>query len=225
VHLFYLGFDILKLLVYTGLSEVHRFHDDRLDMPLMDENDYCWRNRITIPDIHPMQVRRIISGLLFMVHILMQWSKMCHDDCQLDNIYRINTEDVTWCRSCSMWQHVQCCVGSDLEEDMLEDFDQKYLLGVEGIEDEEFLLLIKSPIHRFSLQRSNPLTLEMLQAEAHLWIHQEPFVLNANWHEEMAKAVNKQWDGDHVRTALRKFRAKVLMCRWFICGRCLVKYI
>ena len=88
---------------------------------------------------------------------------------------------------------------------MLEDFDQKYLLGIEGTEDEEFLLLIKSPICCFSLQGSNPLTLEMLQAEAHLWIRRETFVLNANWHEEMAEAVNKQWDGDSVMTALGKF--------------------
>jgi hypothetical protein len=56
-----LAFDVFKLLVYTGLSEVHRFHDDQLDMPLMDENDYCWRNRITFQDRNPVKVRRMVS--------------------------------------------------------------------------------------------------------------------------------------------------------------------
>jgi hypothetical protein len=154
----------------------------------------------------------------------MQWSKICHNQCQLGNIYRINTEDVAWCRACNMWQHIQCCIGVDLEEDMLEDFDQKYLLG-EGIEDEEFLLLITSPIRRFSSQTFNPLTLEMLQVEAHRWIHGEQMVLHANWLEEMAKVINKQGDMQSVRAALWKFKIKALACGWYMCGNCHIKYI
>jgi len=36
------------IVLIAALSTVHRFHDDRLDMPLMDKNDYYWRNRIMV---------------------------------------------------------------------------------------------------------------------------------------------------------------------------------
>ena len=32
----------------AGLSIVYRFHDNKLDMPPMEKDDYYWRNRITV---------------------------------------------------------------------------------------------------------------------------------------------------------------------------------
>jgi hypothetical protein len=41
-------FNILKMTMYAGSAPVYAFHDDRPDMPLMNEDDYYWRNRVEI---------------------------------------------------------------------------------------------------------------------------------------------------------------------------------
>jgi hypothetical protein len=105
---------------------------------------------------------------------------------------------------------------------MLGDLDQEYLggSGLEGTEDEDFLLLIKTPIRRFSRGSLNPLSLEMLQVRAHQWIREQPFVLDNNWLESMVKSVGGDLNMNEVVGALRKVGVMALECEWRLCAEC-----
>jgi hypothetical protein len=123
---------------------------------------------------------------------------------------------------CKIWQHVDCCAEARPRQDILHDLEQDYLhgSGLEGAEDDDFLLLIKTPIRRFSRGSSNPLSLEMLQVMAHQWIHRKPFVLNDHWLESMLESMAVNWSMSEVKGAFRKVRVCAENCEWRMCGFC-----
>ena len=159
--------------------------------------------------------------------IISQWDHICHDGCDLDNVYHPNApHDVAWCRACNAWLHVPCCTEVELQEErQLEDFNQMYVMG-HGIQNEDFRLLLMTPIRRFSRQESSPLSIEMLQAQAQVWISQQSSLPNDdNWLETMLHTLEGNWLIDKVRAALEEVRVLSGECRWVMCGKCLTQFI
>ena len=143
----------------------------------------------------------------------------------MDHVYNLNARhDIAWCRSCSLWQHIPCCdaVKPDQVDLLARDFGQTYLLdtGLGSVEDSHFLLLIKSPIRRFSRQSGSPLSMEVLQAKAYQWLDQQPFHLNDNWLQTMINSGDGHRDVNKVIAHLEDIRLKISKCNWLICASC-----
>jgi hypothetical protein len=54
--------------VYIALSQVHRFHDNLLDMPIMDHDDYYWRSRVVLNDVRTGPQLKVIFN--FFIHFI-----------------------------------------------------------------------------------------------------------------------------------------------------------
>jgi hypothetical protein len=149
---------------------------------------------------------------------------MCHDRCQLENVYDPDDDDMAWCIPCQAWQHVRCCVKAPEKDlaDLIKAFDQGYILefGLEQIKDQDFLFLFKMPIRRFSEESSNPLSIEKLQGSAHVWFGRGDLIVDENWLKTMLDGMNGWEDENKARAVLEKFKARETEYNWVICGKC-----